>query len=308
LDAFSQVVIQAVDRVIRSVASIEARTDAGHICGHGSGFALTADGFILTNSHVVRGATHIAVAFPDGRQFAARLVGEDPETDVALVQVDATDLPPAPLGDSAKVRVGQLVIAIGNPYGLQCTVTAGIVSALGRSLRTPAGHLLHDVIQTDAALNPGSSGGPLVSTRGEVIGVNTALVMPAQGLCFAIPINTAKFVAERLLREGRVRRSYLGVGGQNVALNPRLVAFHRLPADSGVLIITVDADSPAANAGVREGDILVAVGDTPTPDMAALNRVLTDLAPGTATTVTVVRRVEKLCLPVVLEEQPERNA
>lgn len=307
LDAFSQAVIKAVGRVINVVASVEAQTASGQTVGNGSGFVI-AQGLMLTNSHVIHGAAQLQVTFADGRKFPAQLVGEDVDTDLALLRVPADDVPSAPLGDSQKLRVGQLVIAIGNPYGFQCTVTTGVVSALGRSLPTPTGRRLDDVIQTDAALNPGSSGGPLVNTRGEVIGVNTALVVPAQGICFAIPINTAKFVIARLLKEGHIRRSYLGIGGQNVPLHQRLAVLLKLPTDRGVLVISVDAESPAAKAGVREGDIVVALGDHPTPDMETLNRFLAELPPGTETRLTLVRHLEKLTVPVTLAEPPDKSA
>lgn len=307
LDAFSQAVVKAVERVINSVGSVEAQTASGQTVGKGSGFVV-AQGLVLTNSHVVRGAVQLQVSFADGRKFPAQLVGEDEDTDLALLRIPADDVPPAPLGDSQKLRVGQLVIAIGNPYGFQCTVTTGVISALGRSLQTPLRQRLDDVIQTDAALNPGSSGGPLVNTRGEVIGVNTALVVPAQGICFAIPINTAKFVIARLLKEGHIRRSYLGIGGQNVSLHQRLAALLKLPTDRGVLVISVDAESPAAKAGVQGGDIVVALGDHPTPDMETLNRFLAELPPGTETRLTLVRHLEKLTVPITLAEPPDKSA
>src|SRR5205085_9952041 len=254
------------------------------------------------NSHVVHGATRLEVSLNDGRQFLASTIGDDPATDLAVIRIDGPGLVPVPLGDSQQLRVGQLVIAIGNPFGFQYTVTAGVVSALGRSLRSQSGRLIDDVIQTDAALNPGNSGGPLVASDGRVVGVNTATILPAQGLCFAIGINTAKFVASRLLRDGRIKRSYIGVVAQTVPVHRRLVRFYDLPKDSGVVVLSVEPSSPAEKAGLREGDVVVALEGQPVPGADDLHRVLTDARVGVRSIMTVLRHTEKLQLRVSPEE------
>jgi len=309
LDAYSRAVVSAAERVSPSVAKIEIRQSARGPGGEsrerrggGSGFVFTPDGLVLTNSHVVHDATRIELSLPDGRLFPAHLIGDDPATDLAVVRVDGPNLPAAPLGDSQKLRVGQLAIAIGNPYGFQYTVTAGVVSALGRSLRSYSGRLIEDVIQTDASLNPGNSGGPLVSSSGEVIGVNTATIMGAQGLCFAIGINTAKFVASRLLTQGRIRRAYIGIEAQTVPLHRRIVRFYDLARESGVMVVGVEASSPAERAGVREGDVIVAFNGQPTAGVDDLHRLLTDTQVGVKTWVTMVRRTERLELAIVPQE------
>ncbi len=304
LDAYSNAVVQAADEVGPSVVNIEVRRKNGERQGSGSGFIITPDGFVLTNSHVVHGADRIEVLLPDGRRPDAHLVGDDPDTDLAVVRVFAPLLRPVRLGESKKIRVGQLTIAIGNPYGFQCTVTAGVVSALGRSFRANTGRLIDDIIQTDAALNPGNSGGPLVNSRGEVIGVNTAVILPAQGICFAIGIDTAKHVAAWLIKEGKIRRSYIGVGGQNVPLHRRLVRFHQLPSPSGVLVISVAAGSPAARASLREGDVIAAFNDRPVASIDALHKALTGDQIGVESRLTVVRGTEKLELVITPAESP----
>ncbi len=309
LDAYSQAVVGAAEKISPAVVKIEVtqtgRTRSGEARerqGGGSGFVFTPDGLILTNSHVVHDATRISVSLPDGQRFPAHTIGDDPASDLAVIRVDASSLIAAPLGDSQRLRVGQLAIAIGNPYGFQYTVTAGVVSALGRSLRSYAGRLIEDVIQTDASLNPGNSGGPLVTSDGQVVGVNTATIAGAQGLCFAIGINTAKFVAGHLLREGRIRRSYIGVEAQTTPLHRRLVRFYDLPRESGVVVISVEENSPARAAGLREGDVIVALGGKPVAGVDDLYRLLTETRVGVSTPVAVLRWTEKLDLQVVPQE------
>src|SRR5436305_9778981 len=284
LDAYSNAVISASEKISPSVVKIDVaqagRSRSGEPRerqGGGSGFVFTPDGLILTNSHVVHGATRIQVSFSDGHRFPAHTIGDDPATDLAVIRIDAPQIVAAPLGDSQKLRVGQLAIAIGNPYGFQYTVTAGVVSALGRSLRSYSGRLIDDVIQTDASLNPGNSGGPLVTSDGRVVGVNTATIMMAQGLCFAIGINTAKFVASRLLRDGRIRRSYIGIEAQTAPLHRRLVRFHDLPGETGVVVLSVENNSPAAKAGLREGDLIIGMAGRPVAGIDDVHRLLSDL-------------------------------
>jgi S1-C subfamily serine protease len=298
LDAYSKAVVHAADAVGPSVVNIEVRGRDGQRRGSGSGFLITPDGFVLTNSHVVQGAARLEVTLADGRRPDAHLVGDDPDTDLAVLRVFAPNLRPVRLGSSNGTRVGQIAIAIGNPYGFQCTVTAGVVSALGRSFRARTGRLIDDILQTDAALNPGNSGGPLVNSRGEVIGVNTAVILPAQGICFAIGIDTAKYVAGWLIKEGKVRRSYIGVGGQNVPLQRRMVRYHQLPVASGVLVIDVAQDSPAERGGLREGDIIVALDGQPVASIDALHKLLTGDKIGVSCALTVVRGTEKFSVSV----------
>ena len=316
LDAYSRAVTRAVERVAPAVVNIDAQYPAGgngrgagprESHGSGSGFVFTPDGFILTNSHVVHGASRLDVALADGRRVQADLVGDDPETDLAVVRITAPGLTAATLGDSGTIRPGQLVVAIGNPYGFQATVTAGVVSALGRSLRARSGRLLDDIIQTDAALNPGNSGGPLVNSRGEVIGVNTAMIAAAQGIAFAIAINTAQFVASRLIRDGKIRRSVIGVAGQNVALPRRITRYYGLPAESGILVVSIEPHSAAQQAGLREGDVIVEFDGQPVAAIDDLHRLLTEARVGAHLPLTVLRRAERLVLDVVPAESRPRD-
>lgn len=302
LDAYSQAVVHAAEEVGPSVVNIEVRRRDGHKQGSGSGFVITPDGFVLTNSHVVHGAERIEVVLADGRRPDATVVGDDPDTDLAVVRVFAPHLHPARLGESKAIRVGQVAIAIGNPYGFQCTVTAGVVSALGRSFRANTGRLIDDIIQTDAALNPGNSGGPLVNSRGEVIGVNTAVILPAQGICFAIGIDTAKYVAAWLIKDGKIRRSYIGVSGQNVPLQRRLVRHYQLASSSGVLVIGVAPGSPASLAGLREGDLIVELNGQPIASIDALHKFLTGDQIGVPARLSIVRRTEKLTVAITPAE------
>ncbi len=298
LDAYSRVVVSVASRVGPSVVKIDARGR-----GTGSGFLLTPDGYVVTNSHVVHGASRLDVTLTDGRTLPGHLAGEDPHTDLALVRLHALELPPAvELGDARALRVGQLVIAIGNPHGFEGTVTAGVVSATGRSLRASSGRLIDDIIQTDAALNPGSSGGPLVDARGRVIGVNTAMIGGAQGLCFAISVSTAEVIVGRLIREGRVRRSYLGIGGQTVPLPRRVVRFFDLSAETGLLVVSVEKGSPAARAGLRDGDIVVRVDGHVVPTIDALLRLLTEERVGVPATFSVVRGTRMVEIAVTPSE------
>jgi len=313
LDAYSQAVINVAEHVSPAVVNIEVQSQRGSVSrsdphlapevrSNGSGFLFTPDGFILTNSHVVHEAAQLMVTLADGRRAEADLIGDDPDTDVAVVRIHAPQLVPARLGDSHTIRVGQLVVAIGNPYGFQCTVTAGVVSALGRSLRSQSGRLIDNVIQTDAALNPGNSGGPLVTSRGEVIGVNTAVIVPAQGICFAIGITTATFVAGRLIKDGRIKRGSLGVAGQNVPLERPLVRRHTLAVPSGMLVLSVEPQSPAQRAGVRPGDVLVGYAGRTVAGIDDLHRLLVEEQVGISAPLMVIRGGEIVTLDIVAEE------
>ena len=317
LDAYSRAVISAAEKVSPSVVYIEVQQPINNRRGNhprmpreargsGSGFIFTPDGFILTNSHVVHGSTKIEVTITDGSKYQADLIGDDPDTDLAVIRINAPNLVPAHLGESQQVRVGQLVLAIGNPYGFQYSVTAGVVSALGRSLRAGSGRLMDAVIQTDAALNPGNSGGPLVNSRGEVIGVNTAMILPAQGICFATSIDTAKFVASRLIRDGKVSRSYVGLAGQNVPLPRRIVRFYNLAVESGILVVSFEENSPARKAGLREGDIIIGFDERAIAGIDDLHKLLTEERIGHKSKLVIIRGTQKLDLEVVPEESIRR--
>jgi S1-C subfamily serine protease len=311
LDAYSQAVVKATERVSHSVVNIEVWKQApGHSearAGSGSGFIISPDGLVMTNSHVVHGASRIEVTLDDGRRPDAHLIGEDPETDLAVLRIYAPNLVAATLGESKNLRAGQVAIAIGNPFGFQYSVTAGVVSALGRSLRANSGRLMDDIIQTDAALNPGNSGGPLINSRGEVIGVNSAVILPAQGICLAIAIDTAKYVAGILVRDGKVRRSYIGVGGQNVKLHRRVIRFHTLPVETGMLVVSVEPNSPAEQAGLAIGDVIYDFGGKPVASIDALHKLLTDSHIGVRTSLKLVRHTEQLSLEIIPAEMPARN-
>lgn len=307
-DAYSRTVVNVCEKVSPSVVKIEVESkrrnprngrQLPNQTGSGSGFVFTPDGFILTNSHVVHNADKINVIMQNGNHSQAVLIGDDPDTDLAVIRINAPNLVTTRLGSSSNLKVGQLAIAIGNPYGFQSTVTAGVVSALGRSLRANSGRLIDDVIQTDAALNPGNSGGPLVNSNGEVIGVNTATIISAQGLCFAIAVDTAKFVAGRLIRDGRIRRSYIGMAGQNVPIPRQFIRYYNLSNQNGVLVISMDENSPAKRAGLREGDTIIAFAGEKVEGIDELHRLLSDERVGIRQKITILRRTEKLELEIV---------
>jgi len=315
LDSYSRTVTAVAAAVSPSVVRIDVEgvktpprpgrpRSPNEAVGSGSGFVFTPDGFVMTNSHVVHGAEHIEVTLPDGLHVPAQLVGDDPDTDLAVLRLAAPGLVAATLGRSSALRPGQMVVAIGNPLGFQTTVTAGVVSALGRSLRSQSGRLIDDVIQTDAALNPGNSGGPLVDSRGEVVGVNTAVILPAQGLCFAIGIDTARYVASKLIREGRIRRGYLGIAGQNVPLSRRVARLLGRDVAMGVMAMQVEPASPAERAGVRERDVIVGIGDHAVTGLDALHRALSEELIGQPTTLGVLRPSGQVELTVIPAESP----
>jgi S1-C subfamily serine protease len=309
-DAYSQAVVRAVESTGPAVVHLDvtlapARRGsprAAPSAGSGSGFIFTPDGFALTNSHVVHGADTVRARLPDGTQYAADVVGDDPDTDLAVLRLSAMGLPSVELGDSGALRPGQLVVAIGNPLGFQATVTAGVVSALGRGMRARSGRLIEGVIQTDAALNPGNSGGPLVDSRGRVVGINTAVIAGAQGICFAVPVNTAHFVIPRLIREGRVRRSWIGVAGQSIRLSRRRVQLSHLHAEGAALVTEVTSGGPAERAGLQPRDIILRIGDTPVVSVDDLQRALTEELIGRSTEVVVLRDGVMRTLAVVPAE------
>jgi len=310
MDDYSRAVTRAVDIVAPSVVSIEvSKTDSGRrtrpdsATAGGSGFVFAADGLILTNSHVVEGSSKVQVALPDGRDYGADVVGQDPDTDVAVLRITAPDLVPVTFGDSRLLRAGQLVVAIGNPYGFHHTVTAGVVSALGRSLRSRSGRLIDQVIQTDAALNPGNSGGPLVTSDGRVVGVNTAIIAGGQGLSFAVPISAVVAVLPALLRDGRVRRGYLGIAGQDVPLLRRVTRFHRLGQVSAVLVVSLEPDGPALAAGLRDGDLIVSLDGEAIGGLDDMHRLLTESKIGTKVRLGVLRGAERREVEVAVKER-----
>ena len=295
LDEYSRTVVSVVDLVAPSVVNIETRVKNSQN-GNGSGFIIAPDGFILTNSHVVHGASGLVVNLPDGREYHARLVGDDPDTDLAVIRIDGSQLPYVRLADSEKLRVGQIAIAIGNPFGFQASVTTGVISALGRSMHAQSGRLIDNIIQTDASLNPGNSGGPLANSAGEVIGVNTAVIRPAQGICFAIASNTAKLVAGWLIKEGRIRRGYVGIAGQTVPLHRRVARFYHLPLETGVLVISVEKGSPSEQSRIQPNDIIVAFNDEPIGSVHDLHKKLVGDCIGAVCKLTIIRHTEQLAI------------
>lgn len=299
LDAYSRTVVQVARKVSDAVVQIRVtktvkpsrngRPQRNGGGGAGSGFIISTDGFIVTNSHVVNGAEKIEVNLPDGRLLPARLIGDDPATDLAVVQINAEKLATVSFGDSERLQVGQVAIAIGNPYGFQYSLTAGVVSALGRTLRSESGRLIDDVIQTDAALNPGNSGGPLVNSSGEVIGVNTAVILPAQGLCFAVASNIAKYVVGKLILDGKVKRGYIGIAGQVVPLNQAWTQSLKLAVKSGILIQSVEPDTSAYNIELRANDIIIAFNDKPVDSIDDLHKLLNEDSIGKPAQLTILR-------------------
>jgi len=308
LDAYSRAVVSVVEQVGPAVVSIAAASGAppgrAERMGAGSGVLITPDGYVLTNSHVVHAAGRLEVTLTEGRTLGATMVGDDPATDLAVIRVSASGLPAATLGQSATLRVGQLVIAIGNPLGFQSTVSAGVVSALGRSLRGATGRLIENIIQTDVALNPGNSGGPLVDSRGRVVGINTAIIALAQGIAFAIPVDTARWVVSDLLTRGRVRRAYLGLTGRTRPLDRRLARLVGLAQDTAVEIVAVESASPAAQAGLREGDLIVSLDDGPVTRIDDLHRALAVHAVGVSIALRIVRAGAPLALTITPAEAP----
>ena len=300
MDSISDIVVNAVESSKNAVVKIDCfKNEKGKTVpsGSGSGFIFSSDGYIFTNYHVIQNAERITVTLIDGRETHGEIIGKDSDSDLAVIKIYEPNIAVARLGDSSDLKIGQLVVAIGNPFGYQHTVTAGVVSALGRTLRSTSGRMIDNIIQTDAALNPGNSGGPLINTSSEVIGVNTATIMQAQGLCFAISINTAKAIADMLIREGRVRKAYLGISMQDVNLHPRVINFHQLQNRRGIFVMSVEKNSPADKAGIRDGDVIVSFNGTPVNSGDELFRMLNKEVISTPTPLTVVRK-NSLLLPV----------
>jgi len=310
LDAYSQTVVNVAKQVSDSVVQIKVkkknakrtRKNPRGGFGTGSGFIISTDGFIVTNSHVINGAVAIQVGLQDGRVFNAKLIGDDPATDLAVLQIDGDNLTPIKFGQAEKIQVGQMAIAIGNPYGFQYSVTTGVVSALGRTLRSESGRLIDDVIQTDAALNPGNSGGPLVNSRGEVIGVNTAVILPAQGLCFAVSASIAEYVVGKLIMDGKVKRAFLGISGQSIRFNKKLIKRLQLDNHSGVYVQSVEPDGPAYNSELNKGDVIFGLDLEPINTIDDLHKLLNESAIGKSMNLRVLRNGQKLNLKVIPSE------
>ncbi len=296
LDAYSQAVVTACEKVSPAVVHISVERKSGRRSerrrkeGSGSGFLISPDGFIVTNHHVIQNAKRLTVSLPTGESYEADVKGEAPSTDLALLKISGDKFSYVKFADSAHLKVGQIAIAIGNPYGFEYTVTSGVVSALGRSLRAQSGRLIDDVLQTDAALNPGNSGGPLINTLGEVIGVNTATILPAQGICFAITSNTAQYVVSRLITDGKVRRAYLGIAGQNLKLDPKFRQRLKLENQSGIRVSTIEADGPSANQLLREGDIIIQLDGKDVQSIDELHRLLNESFIGKSVKIRVIRQ------------------
>ncbi|MEM9919085.1 MAG: trypsin-like peptidase domain-containing protein [Bacteroidota bacterium] len=310
LDAYSNTVIKVAQKVSDAVVQIKVsknnrRRSRGQRQGRmqtGSGFIISSDGFIVTNSHVVNGALRVEVVLQDGRQFPANLIGDDPATDIAVLQIHATKLTQIEFGRSDRLQVGQLAIAIGNPYGFQYSLTAGVVSALGRSLRSESGRLIDDVIQTDAALNPGNSGGPLVDSNGKVIGVNTAVILPAQGICFAVAADLASYIVGKLIMDGKVRRAYIGIAGQTLRLHPRLINRFDLKKRSGILVQSVEADGPAYNSELFQGDMIVGFNGQSVGSIDDLHKLLDETTIGKSVSLSVLRNQHLREVKVIASE------
>jgi S1-C subfamily serine protease len=306
LDAYSRVIVTVAEKLGPAVVNLRAVSADGsrRAAGSGSGFLITPDGFLLTNHHVIRGSSRLRVRLNDGREVSGHVVGADPWTDVAVVQAEESGLPHAQLGESAGLRVGQLVVAIGSPYGFDSTVTAGVISALGRTLRSITGHLVDNVIQTDAALNPGNSGGPLLDSNGLVIGMNTAIIHSAQGICFAIPITMVKRIFPQLMQHGRVVRGYLGMHGRDVPIARAIARFLGLTQETGVEVIGLEQDGPAAQAGMSEGDLIVSLGEQPITGLDDLQKRLSEIPVGIPADVALLRNNRLLSRFVVPGEYP----